>query len=165
MTPESVSTPTVAGPGRSTSLALPFALRGEEGERLNFGDTTIIIRASAESTAGAFTLFEEVPPLGDTSRHVHDNEDEMFYVLEGEHDFECGDQSFRLGAGGLVFLPRGIPHAHRRVVPRVGRLLVLTVPGGLDGFFRALAAADRAGGLTATAVARASESHGITWVS
>ena len=88
----------------------------------------------------------------------------MYYVLEGEHDFECGDQTFRLAAGGVVFLPRGIPHAHRRVVPHVGRLLGLTVPGGFDGFFRALDEAARTGGLTATAVARASEDHGITWL-
>ena len=89
----------------------------------------------------------------------------MFYVLEGEHDFECGDKSFRLGPGGFVFLPRGIPHARRSVVPRVGRLLGWAVPGGFDGFFRTLAVADRTGGLTATAVARASEDHGITWLS
>lgn len=128
MTRGSGPAPTVADPGRSTSLALPFALRGEEGEWLSFGNTAIIIRASAESTGGAFTVFEEVPPLGDVSRHVHQHEDEMYYVLEGEHDFECGDQTFRLAAGAVVFLPRGIPHAHRRVVPHVGRLLGLTVP-------------------------------------
>ncbi|MGE0028865.1 MAG: cupin domain-containing protein [Thermoleophilia bacterium] len=53
-------------------------------------------------------------------RHVHANEDELFYVLAGEHVFFVGDEEFRLGPDGLCFEPRGVPHAHRRVVPRAG---------------------------------------------
>jgi mannose-6-phosphate isomerase-like protein (cupin superfamily) len=147
----------VAGP---TALALTH----DDGERLVFGDVTILVRAPAESTAGAFTLFEEVPPLVDTPRHVHEREDELFYVLEGEHVFEVGEEEFRVGPGGIAFAPRGIPHAQRRVVPGEGRLLVLTSPGGLEGFFRALAAAHRDGTLGPDAYATASEQHGITWL-
>jgi mannose-6-phosphate isomerase-like protein (cupin superfamily) len=142
----------------------PFALRQDEGERLIFGDTTILVRASADSTGGAFTVFEESPPVLDTSRHVHANEDEMYYVLEGEHVFVCGDQEFRLGPGGMVFLPRGIPHEHRRVVPKAGRLLSMASPAGFKGFFRVLADAHRVGEPSETAYARASEAHGITWL-
>ena len=98
----------------------PFALASNEGERLVFGDVTVLIKASCETTGGAFTIFEEGPPLLDTPRHVHANEDEVFHVLEGEHVVQCGDAEFRLGPGGLIFLPRGIPHAHRRVVAREG---------------------------------------------
>jgi mannose-6-phosphate isomerase-like protein (cupin superfamily) len=135
-----------------------------EAERLVFGEVTILVRLSAETTAGAFTLFEEVPPMVDTPRHVHENEDELFYVLEGEHFFEVGDEEFRAGPGGLVFAPRGIPHAQRRVVPAVGRLLVLTAPGGFEGFFRELAAAHEAGTLGPEAYAEASRKYGITWL-
>jgi mannose-6-phosphate isomerase-like protein (cupin superfamily) len=140
-----------------------FALAPSEGERLVFGDVTILVRCSAEAMGGAFTLFEEVPPMVDTPRHVHEREDELFYVLEGEHVFVVGDEEHRVGPGGLAFGPRGIPHAQRRVVPHEGRLLVLTVPGGLDGFFRELAEADRAGTLGPEAYARASEHYGLTW--
>ena len=142
-----------------------FSLDGDDGERLVFGDVTILVRASAESTGGAFSLFEEVPPLLDTPRHVHEREDELFYVLDGEHVFEVGEEEFRVGPGGTAFAPRGVPHAQRRVTPGEGRLLILTVPGGLDGFFRALAAAHRDGTLGPEAYATASRQHGITWLS
>ena len=140
------------------------ALGADEGERLVFGEVTILLRAPAETTGGAFTLFEEVPPLVDTPKHVHENEDELFRVLEGEHVFEVGDQEFRAGPGGLVFAPRGVPHAQRRVVPNEGRLLVLTSPGGFEGFFRELATAHEEGTLGPDAYANASERYGITWL-
>jgi hypothetical protein len=78
---------------------------------------------------------------------VHEREDELFYVLEGEHVFRVGEQEHRVGPGGVVFGPRGVLHAQRRVVPGKGRLLVLTAPAGLEGFFRHLAAAQEAGTL------------------
>ena len=133
-------------------------------ELLRFGDVQILVRASAESTGGALSLFEEVPPLVDTPRHVHSREDELFYALEGEHVIEVGEAEHRVGPGGSVFAPRGVPHAQRRVVAGEGRLLILTVPGGFDGFFRELAAADAAGTLGPDAYAAASEKYGITWL-
>ena len=134
------------------------------GERLTFGEGTVVVRASADTTGGAFTVIEKVPPLLDTPLHVHANEDEMFYVLEGEHIVQCGEDEFRLGPGDLVFLPRGVPHAQRRVVPGEGRFLVLASPLGLEGFFRELAAAERDGTLGPDAYASASEKYGITWL-
>ena len=142
----------------------PFALDADDGERLVFGGATILVRASAAATGGAYALFEEVPPLLDTPRHVHEREDELFYVLEGEHVYEVGEAEFTVGPGGLVFAPRGIPHAQRRVVPGEGRQLVLTSPGGFEGFFRDLAGAHADGTLGPEAYARASERYGITWL-
>ena len=136
----------------------------DAGERLVFGGVTILVRAAALQTCGAFTLFEEVPPMGDTPLHVHEREDELFYVLEGEHIFQVGEQEHRVGPGGVVFGPRGVPHAQRRVVPGEGRLLVLTAPAGLEGFFRYLAAAHQAGTLGPDARAEASTQFGITWL-
>ena len=140
-----------------------YALEAEGGERLQFGEVEVLIKASAETTTGAFTLLEENEPV-DTPLHVHDNEHELFFVLEGEHVFTVGDNDFRVGPGGLVFAPRGVPHAQRRVVPRTGRILVLTAPAGLEGFFRELAAADRAGTLGPEAYASASRNFGVTWL-
>ena len=141
-----------------------FSLDGDAGERLVFGPVTILVRASAETTGGAFTVFEEVPPLVDTPLHVHARDDELFYVLEGEHVFQVGDEELRAGPGGVVFAPKGVPHAQRRVVPGEGRLLIQTSPAGFDGFFRELAAADAEGRLGPEAYAAASERYGITWL-
>jgi hypothetical protein len=65
----------------------PFA------ERLAFGEGTVVLRATAATTGGAMTIFEEVPPLLDTPPHVHTREDELFYILEGEHIVERGEMS------------------------------------------------------------------------
>jgi len=140
-----------------------FEVPASGGETLRFGEVEILVKASAAATGGAFTVFEENEPV-DTPLHVHQNEDELFYVLEGEHVFQVGEEEFRLGPGGLAFAPRGIPHAQRRVVPRKGRVLVLTSPAGFEGFFRDLAAADRAGQLGPAAYASASEHYGVTWL-
>ena len=141
-----------------------FALEPDGGERLVFGGLTILIRASAEATGGAFSMFEEVPPLADTPLHVHEHEDELFYPLAGEHIYRVGEEEFRVGPGGMVFAPRGIPHSQRRVVPGEGRQLVVTAPAGLEGFFRELAAAEEAGTSGPEAYAGASRNYGITWL-
>jgi mannose-6-phosphate isomerase-like protein (cupin superfamily) len=142
----------------------PYALERNAGERLVFGGATILVLASTATTGGAFTLFEEVPPLLDTPLHVHEREDELFYVLEGEHVFRVGDEEFLAGPGTMVFAPRGIPHSQQRVVEGEGRFLVLTTPGEFEGFFRDLAAAHEAGSLGPDAYVAASEKYGITWL-
>jgi mannose-6-phosphate isomerase-like protein (cupin superfamily) len=143
---------------------MPFAVPADEGERLVFGEVTLLLRVPAEATGGAFSLFEEVPPLVDTPLHAHEHEDELFYVLEGEHVFRVGDEEHRVGPGGMVFAPRGVPHAQRRVRPGEGRELVLMIPGGFERFFRALADAHANGTLGPEAYASASRESGITWL-
>ena len=138
-----------------------FAVEPEGGERLTFGAGTVLIKAATP----AFTVWEEVPPLLDTPVHLHAHEDELFHILEGKHVFECGGDRFDVGPGDFLALPREVPHAHRRVVPGAGRFLVMTCPGGFDGFFRMLADADRAGTLGAETYAEASRRYGITWLS
>ena len=140
-----------------------FALAGDAGEQLRFSDAEFLVKASAETTGGSFSIVEEVAPL-DTPPHVHANEDELFIVLEGEHEFTVGETVFDVGPGAVVFAPRGIPHSHRRVVPRTGRFLTLVSPAGFEGFFRELSEAERDGTIGPDAYARASERYGITWL-
>jgi len=137
------------------------AVPTSDGERLQFAGGTILIKA----TGPTLSAWEELPPLLDTPVHVHEREDEFFHILEGEHVFECGDDRFEVGPGDFLVLPRRVPHAHRRVVPGVGRFLVMASPGGFDGFFRILADADRAGTLGPQTYAEASARYGISWLS
>jgi mannose-6-phosphate isomerase-like protein (cupin superfamily) len=139
-------------------------MAGHASEIVTFRGVTIAIHAAAEDTGGAFSVIEELPPLADTPSHVHANEDEYFHIIEGEHVITVGDEEHRLGPGDGVFTPRGIPHSQRRVDPGIGRLLVVVVPGGFEGFFRALAEADQAGTLNEGARAAISEQFGITWL-
>jgi mannose-6-phosphate isomerase-like protein (cupin superfamily) len=146
-----------------SASALPYGLDAHEGQRLRFGGAEVLVKASAESTGGAFSIVEEIYPL-DTPRHVHECEDELFFVLEGEHVFEIGDEEFRIGPGGTAFGPRGVPHAQRRVVPRTGRTLTMCSPAGFEGFFRELAQAESSGTLGAEVYAQVSERYRITWL-
>jgi mannose-6-phosphate isomerase-like protein (cupin superfamily) len=78
------------------------------GERLHYLGMEFAIRASAESTGGAFSIVEEFDPL-DTPLHIHHSHNELFYVLEGEHVFTVGDIEVWAGPGDVVFGPRGVP--------------------------------------------------------
>jgi mannose-6-phosphate isomerase-like protein (cupin superfamily) len=142
--------------------ATVHALHGEDGERLRFSDAEFVVKASADTTDGGFTIIEEVAPL-DTPLHVHEHEDELFYVLEGDHVFRVGDEEFEIGPGGVVYAPRRVPHAHRRVRPRTGRFLTHTSPAGFENFFRELAEAERAGRIE-EAYVTVSRKYGITWL-
>jgi mannose-6-phosphate isomerase-like protein (cupin superfamily) len=140
-----------------------FRLGAGEGERLAFSGAEFLVRASADTTGGAFSIVEEIDPL-DTPLHVHEREDELFLALEGEHVFRVGEEEHQIGPGGVVFAPRGIPHAQRRVVPRRGRTLTMCSPAGFEGFFRELSDAEREGSLGPDAYARVSEKYAITWL-
>ena len=133
-------------------------------ERLVFGEVTVVIRVSAEDSGGAMTVLEEVPPMVDTPLHVHSREDELFYIVEGEHIVQRGEEEFRLGPGEAIFCARGVPHSQRRVERGVGRELVVFTPGGFEHFFRELAEAERNGTLGPDAYAAASERAGISWL-
>ena len=91
------------------------------------------LKASQHSTGGALSVFETTveagPPL-----HVHDRDDDCFYVLDGELSVRCGSDVFDAAAGSFVFLPRGRPH---RFWARdtSARLLLIAVPGGIEDYF------------------------------
>lgn len=102
-----------------------------------------------EATNGAFSLVEHpLPPraLG-APLHTHRNEDEYSYVLEGRVGVQLGDDVLEVGAGDLVFKPRGVAHAFWNAGDEPARLLELISPAGFEGYFRKLApllaAADR----------------------
>jgi mannose-6-phosphate isomerase-like protein (cupin superfamily) len=137
---------------------------GPREEKLVFGEVNLVIRVSSEDSGGAMAVMEEVPPMVDTPLHVHSREDELFYIVEGEHIVTVGNREHRLGPGAAIFAPRGVPHAQRRVEPGVGRELVVFIPGGFEQFFRDLAEAERDGTLGPDAYAAASEKAGITWL-
>ena len=139
-----------------------FNVESTGGERLHFSDAEFVVRAAADATGGAISIVEEIAPL-DTPLHVHEREDEIFYILDGDHVVQVGEQEFQVAPGALVFAPRGVAHSQRRVVPRIGRLLTMFLPGGFDGFYRELSEAEAAGVIGPEAYARISKKYGITW--
>jgi mannose-6-phosphate isomerase-like protein (cupin superfamily) len=86
----------------------------------------------------AVTLFEaDVVPGAEPPIHVHANEDEVYYVLDGEVTFLRGLERIEARAGDAVALPRGIQHGFA-VRSTTARVLCAMTPGGLEAAFFAL---------------------------
>lgn len=96
--------------------------------------------ATGEDTGGAYSLFEALVPPKDPGPppHLHRDEDEAFYVLEGEFSISLGGEEFRAKPGDFISLPRGIRHSFRSDSDVVGRMLVIVSPSGFEKFFDAV---------------------------
>lgn len=107
-----------------------------EGQAVWFLNSRMTVKASAETTGGAFGLVEScIPPGFSPPLHIHHREDESFWVLEGELTMRCADKTFRARAGSFVFLPRGVPHTFVVEGDTPARMLTLVTPGGGERFF------------------------------
>jgi hypothetical protein len=90
----------------------------------------------AKGTIKGPNVYElENPPGWEVPLHVHDNEDEVHYYLEGSVVITCGDDAFKAEPGTLAFLPKGVPHALKFDDSSRGRWLWLS-PQNRDGLFR-----------------------------
>jgi quercetin dioxygenase-like cupin family protein len=91
--------------------------------------------ARRADTAGAYTLWLDQPQAGfGPARHVHDREEEMFFLLEGEATFHAGDQTLLAHPGAFIGLPKGIPHSWKEGSVR-GCLFSILTPPASEGFF------------------------------
>ncbi len=90
-----------------------------------------------DTTGGDLCVIETTAPIGHgPPLHVHHDEHEAFYVIEGRLDVVCGGERYVAEAGAFAFLPRGIAHTFRVIGERPARFLTIGVPGGVEGFFR-----------------------------
>ncbi|MEZ0109914.1 quercetin dioxygenase-like cupin family protein [Catenulispora sp. EB89] len=72
----------------------------------------------------------EAPPY-----HQHTREDEVFLLIKGTALVWCDDQEYELAEGGVVYLPRNIPHGYR-ITSAKADLLMINTPAGIEGMFR-----------------------------
>ena len=115
-----------------------IALGQDEGEALWFLGVLATIKASSETTDGRVAVIEHLAPQGAGSPlHVHHNEDEWFYITEGELGFWVGGRLIKASAGSFVYGPRGVPHTFTVTSPEA-RFLLVTEPAGFEGLMRAL---------------------------
>ena len=119
------------------SGAVPIIRNEGEGERRWFyGGGLHTWKATAAETDGAFFLFEDLMTQGKTTPlHVHANEDEALYVLDGEILLHVDGNEHTVGARGVAVAPRGVPHAFLVTSP-VARVLTLQTPGSAESFYR-----------------------------
>jgi quercetin dioxygenase-like cupin family protein len=120
----------VVGPGEGTR----FSGRA--------GGYVLETKATDAHTRGAYAFqemtvapgFPWIPP------HVHRNEDEALYGLEGEVAVRVGDQVHTVGPGTYVLMPRGVVHTFSNPGAVPARVLVVSSPGGVVGYFEEAAA-------------------------
>ncbi|MDF2626193.1 MAG: hypothetical protein K0R39_24 [Symbiobacteriaceae bacterium] len=117
----------------------PLVMAREDAEHIWYTGALSAIRATGEDTGGAFGLVEDLLPVGfETPYHIHNNEDECFFLMDGDAEFVTQGQTIKATSGAFVFLPRRIAHGFRIVGDRPARMLVWVFPAGFEQFFIAL---------------------------
>ena len=116
----------------------PIALQPGEGDARWFIGALGTIKAAAETTDGRVAVLEFLWPQGGGSPlHVYRNEDEWFYVIEGELTIWVGGAVVVAPAGSFVYGPRDIPHTFV-VTSTEARFLMVTEPAPFADFVRTL---------------------------
>jgi mannose-6-phosphate isomerase-like protein (cupin superfamily) len=108
------SEPIVVPPGQGHRVGnVEFLARTVDSPRFNFG----VI---------------ELAPGRELEAHVHDAEDDAFYILEGELTFAFGDRSAAVPPGTFVLVPPGVEHGFRNDSGVPVRMLNIHAPAGFD---------------------------------
>lgn len=119
-----------------TVLQSAIVVPAGEGDLWSVLGTLITCKVASQETDGAYSVVENiVAPQEGPPPHIHHNEDEIFYVVEGEFEIRCGEETFKATKGALAVLPREVPHSFRNVGVSEGKLLVTITPGGFEQFF------------------------------
>jgi quercetin dioxygenase-like cupin family protein len=104
------------------------------GEHRSLGISTIYFKVV---TPDLLVLDTTYTGKGGPPRHLHVDQDEWFFVIEGLFLLEVGEIKFTLGPGDSLFAPRKVPHAYASVGDGGGRLLITFNPAGkMEAFFR-----------------------------
>ena len=126
----------------SISADMPAALRvaaGADrfGEQRGLGISTIAFKVTTPNPSGLFILENTFLVKGGPARHLHYEQDEWFYILEGEFQFEVGAERILLQPGDSLLAPRQVPHVWAFAGDARGRILIAFLPAGkMEAFFR-----------------------------
>jgi quercetin dioxygenase-like cupin family protein len=121
------------GAGRTPTVVQPA-----QGERLHAGGGVYSVKACGSVTAQAYTLIEVyLEPRGSMPSHRHAAFEEGIYVLDGSIQATLEGETFEATAGSFVIIPWGLPHQIRNAEESAARLLLLSVPGGVEDYYRA----------------------------
>jgi mannose-6-phosphate isomerase-like protein (cupin superfamily) len=122
-------------------------------------------KVTAENTGGAYSLAIEItPPQGGLPLHVHHQEDEAMYILEGEYEIQCGDQIILATPGMFIFLPRNTPNRYQNTGHTPGKFLFITSPGGFEKLISETSALMASGHHDMQQVQEIAQRHGVDFV-
>lgn len=123
-------------PAASALPLEPKVVPPEGGTPLNVMGNHIRLLLTGADTGGQFTLVEEYDQPGcGIPLHIHQHEDEVFQVFEGQVKCRVGDQTIIAGPGTTVYAPKGLPHGYQIVGDGPARLQVAIFPAGIEHMF------------------------------
>lgn len=108
------------------------------GEHRGLGISEISFKVVPQDSDGLFIIENMFHAKGGPAKHLHYDQDEWFYAVEGDFIVEVGQERFALKAGDSVLAPRKVPHvwAYTGDGPH-GRMLITFMPAGkMEAFFR-----------------------------
>ncbi len=104
-----------------------------QGAAYDFGGARFVMKASGADTGGQLAVMEMLCPAAlDVPSHVHDGEDEMFYVLSGDLTGRCAGQPWSASPGAFVLLPRDTEHSFTVTSRSDAKVLVVLGPPRFD---------------------------------
>lgn len=113
--------------------------RAGEGEGVSLAGQPLVFLVTGQSTKHTSMFHWTVAPGFSTGLHVHAVQEETFYVLEGECEWQIGDEHVRAGPGTYVFIPPGVPHSIGNASGSPATMLMTVSPPGHEHYFEELA--------------------------
>ena len=146
-----------------TVLPQPIAVQPDSGRKLD--DLGVTHKLTSAQTGGAYYLCEAIfGPESGSPLHIHHHEDEVIYVLEGAIDIRLDKDKLHVAAGGIVHLPKKVPHALYNPLKTPLKIMVHAIPGGLENYFDEVESAIQSGTLDDETHARISAKYGLEWL-
>jgi quercetin dioxygenase-like cupin family protein len=110
-----------------------------QGEKVNLAGQPLVFLVTGESTKHTSMFHWTVAPGFSTGLHVHAVQEETFYVLEGECEWQIGEEQVKAGPGTYVFIPPGVPHSIANASGSPASMLMTVSPPGHEHYFEELA--------------------------
>lgn len=122
-------------------------------------------KLTGTQNGGAYYLCEaEFAPETGSPLHIHHHEDEGLYVLDGAIDIRLDNENLHVPAGGIVHLPKKVPHALHNPLKTLLKIIVCAIPGGLENYFDEVEAALQTGPLDDETYKKISMKYGLEWL-
>jgi len=110
----------------------------KDREGLNLMNGRQVIKLISGDSDGTITVMtSKIPAGGGIPLHVHQREDEIFQLIDGELEVTVGGQIHRLHKGDMIFMPRRVPHGFKAIADTY--MWTTLTPGGIEDMFIALA--------------------------
>ena len=146
-----------------TILQQPIALQPGSGRKLS--SLSVTHKLTSAQTGGAYYLCEAIfGPESGSPLHIHHHETEVIFVLEGAIDIRLDNDKLHVPVGGIIHLPKKIPHALYNPLKSPLKIMVHAIPGGLEHYFDEVDAAIQNGTFNAETHTQISAKYGLEWL-